>query len=89
MYSLLDFEEPVQYLIKHRKEIKNLLIVPISFVSEHVETLVELDIEYKELAESYKIKFFKNIEFLIIKKNLLYYLKCNFILIVLNLFFKS
>ena len=41
------------------KERKNLLIVPISFVSEHVETLVELDIEYKELAESYKIKFFR------------------------------
>lgn len=28
-----------------------LLIVPIAFVSEHSETLVELDIEYRELAE--------------------------------------
>jgi len=27
------------------------LVVPIAFVSEHSETLVELDIEYKELAE--------------------------------------
>ena len=26
------------------------LVVPIAFVSEHIETLVELDIEYKELA---------------------------------------
>ena len=30
---------------------KNLVVVPIAFVSEHSETLVELDIEYKELAE--------------------------------------
>jgi len=27
------------------------LVVPIAFVSEHAETLVELDIDYKELAE--------------------------------------
>jgi len=27
------------------------VVVPIAFVSEHSETLVELDIEYKELAE--------------------------------------
>ncbi len=30
---------------------KDLVIVPIAFVSEHSETLVELDIEYKELAD--------------------------------------
>ncbi|MEL0020751.1 MAG: ferrochelatase, partial [Rickettsiales bacterium] len=28
-----------------------LIVVPIAFVSEHSETLVELDIEYRELAE--------------------------------------
>ena len=27
------------------------MLVPIAFVSEHSETLVELDIEYKELAD--------------------------------------
>jgi ferrochelatase len=27
------------------------VVVPISFVSEHSETLVELDMEYKKLAE--------------------------------------
>ena len=27
------------------------VVVPIAFVSEHSETLVELDIEYRELAE--------------------------------------
>ena len=30
---------------------KNLVVVPISFVSEHIETLEEIDIEYRELAE--------------------------------------
>ena len=33
------------------KEKKPLMIVPIAFVSEHSETLVELDIEYKKLAQ--------------------------------------
>lgn len=31
--------------------VKNLLAVPISFVSEHIETLEEIDMEYRELAE--------------------------------------
>lgn len=31
---------------------KDIIMVPISFVSDHVETLYEIDIEYKELAES-------------------------------------
>ncbi|KAE9602742.1 putative protoporphyrin ferrochelatase [Lupinus albus] len=30
--------------------VKSLLAVPISFVSEHIETLEEIDVEYKELA---------------------------------------
>ena len=30
---------------------KKIVLVPIAFVSEHSETLVELDIEYKELAD--------------------------------------
>lgn len=33
------------------KDGKSLIVVPIAFVSEHSETLVELDIEYKKLAE--------------------------------------
>ncbi len=28
-----------------------MLAVPISFVSEHIETLEEIDMEYRELAE--------------------------------------
>lgn len=35
------------------KEGKAIIIVPLAFVSEHSETLVELDIEYKELAEKF------------------------------------
>jgi protoporphyrin/coproporphyrin ferrochelatase len=34
------------------KDGKGVLICPIAFVSEHVETLVELDVEYAELARS-------------------------------------
>eukprot|EP00521_Asterionellopsis_glacialis_P006266 CAMPEP_0195281434 /NCGR_PEP_ID=MMETSP0707-20130614/743_1 /TAXON_ID=33640 /ORGANISM="Asterionellopsis glacialis, Strain CCMP134" /LENGTH=483 /DNA_ID=CAMNT_0040340317 /DNA_START=136 /DNA_END=1587 /DNA_ORIENTATION=+ len=33
------------------KGVKNLVVVPISFVSEHIETLEEIDLEYRELAE--------------------------------------
>ncbi len=29
---------------------KDIIVIPIAFVSEHIETLLELDIEYKELA---------------------------------------
>lgn len=39
------------------KQKKNIIIVPITFVSEHVETLVELDIEYKSIADKYKIQY--------------------------------
>jgi ferrochelatase len=30
---------------------KNILIIPVSFVSDHIETLYELDIEYRHVAE--------------------------------------
>lgn len=33
-----------------RRGVKSLLAVPISFVSEHIETLEEIDVEYRELA---------------------------------------
>ncbi len=37
---------------------KAIIIVPIAFVSDHSETLVELDIEYKELAHKLNIPFY-------------------------------
>jgi protoporphyrin/coproporphyrin ferrochelatase len=39
-------------IIQAAKEKTPLVIVPIAFVSEHSETLVELDIEYRHLAEA-------------------------------------
>jgi len=38
-------------IIENSQKGKNIVIVPIAFVSEHSETLVELDIEYKKLAK--------------------------------------
>lgn len=35
---------------------KNLLIIPISFVSDHIETLFELDIEYRHISEEVGIE---------------------------------
>ena len=40
---------------------KNLLIVPLSFVSDHIETLHEIDIEYAEDAHRLGISCFKRI----------------------------
>ncbi|KAJ3675315.1 hypothetical protein LUZ60_004357 [Juncus effusus] len=39
-----------------KRGVKDLLAVPISFVSEHIETLEEIDVEYKELALESGIK---------------------------------
>ncbi|PIE59461.1 MAG: ferrochelatase [Desulfobulbus propionicus] len=36
---------------------KNLVVVPISFVSDHVETLYELEIEYREVAEHLGMRY--------------------------------
>ncbi len=33
-----------------REGVRNILVVPISFVSDHIETLYEIDIEYQEIA---------------------------------------
>jgi len=52
-------DEEIEKLAK--KGIKNLAIIPISFVSEHTETLYELDIQYKTLANQLGIKNFQRI----------------------------
>jgi ferrochelatase len=41
--------------------VKDLLVVPISFVSEHIETLQEIDIEYREIAEEAGISNFQRV----------------------------
>ncbi|MCT7983859.1 ferrochelatase [Laspinema sp. A4] len=41
--------------------INDLLVVPISFVSEHIETLQEIDMEYREVAEEAGIEHFHRV----------------------------
>ena len=69
-------------IIENSKIGKHIVLVPIAFVSEHSETLVELDIEYKQIADANGCKnytrvpalgvnedFIKAMSELIIKKN--------------------
>ena len=48
-------------IIKYSKEKKGIIIVPVAFVSEHSETLVELDIKYKKLAYKNGCSFYKRV----------------------------
>ena len=69
-------------IVENSKIGKHIVLVPIAFVSEHSETLVELDIEYKEIADANGCKnytrvpalgtnedFIKTMSELITKKN--------------------
>ena len=58
-----------EIIIKYSKEKKGIIIVPVAFVSEHSETLVELDIEYKKLAEENGCSFYKRVPALGIEEN--------------------
>jgi ferrochelatase len=58
-----------EVIVKYSKEKKGLVIVPVAFVSEHSETLVELDIEYKKLAEKNGCSFYKRVPALGIEEN--------------------
>ena len=44
-----------------KEGIRELVVVPISFVSEHIETLQEIDIEYRELAKNFGIINFRRV----------------------------
>ncbi len=61
---------PVEWLKPYTEEailelaeqgVKDLLVVPVSFVSEHIETLEEIDIEYREIAEEAGIHNFQRV----------------------------
>ena len=56
-------------IVKYSKEKKGLVIVPVAFVSEHSETLVELDIEYKKLAKTNGCPNYIRIEALGVNEN--------------------
>jgi|TARA_B100001964_G_scaffold227212_1_gene276893 ferrochelatase len=58
-----------EIIIQYSKEKKGIIIVPIAFVSEHSETLVELDIEYKKLAVTNGCSFYKRVPALGIEEN--------------------
>ncbi len=58
-----------EIIIKYSKEKKGIVIVPVAFVSEHSETLVELDIEYKKLAEKNGCSFYKRVTALGVEEN--------------------
>jgi len=62
---------PVEWLKPYTEEVladlgssnvEDLIVVPISFVGEHIETLQEIDIEYKEIAEKAGIKNFRRVK---------------------------
>lgn len=52
-------EEALRHLAN--QGVKNLLVVPISFVSEHLETLYEIDILYSKLAKELGISYFHRV----------------------------
>ena len=58
-----------EVIVENSKLKKHLVIVPIAFVSEHSETLVELDIEYKKLARNNGCTNYTRIEALGVNEN--------------------
>lgn len=44
-----------------REDVDQVLVVPVSFVSEHIETLYELDIQYRKVAEDAGIAQFRRV----------------------------
>jgi len=61
---------PVEWLKPYTEEViqdlgaqgvQDLVVVPISFISEHIETLQEIDMEYRELAEEVGIHNFRRV----------------------------
>ncbi len=52
-------EEKIRSL--HAAGVEQLLMIPISFVSEHIETLYELDIQYKVVADEIGLKAYRRL----------------------------
>ena len=59
-------------IVENSKLGKHIVLVPVAFVSEHSETLVELDIEYKELADKNGCKDYSRVPALGVNE---YYIK--------------
>ena len=58
-----------EIIVENSKLGKHIVLVPVAFVSEHSETLVELDIEYKELADKNGCKNYSRVPALGTNKN--------------------
>jgi len=56
-------------IIRNSKQKLGIVLCPIAFVSEHSETLVELDIEYKHLAKKNGALFYKRVPALGVNKD--------------------
>jgi protoporphyrin/coproporphyrin ferrochelatase len=50
-------DETVERLAK--EGVRNMLVIPIAFVSEHIETLFELNVEVREIAETHGVEQFE------------------------------
>jgi len=42
-----------------RRRIKKIMVVPISFVTDHIETICEIDMEYRKIAEDLGVDDFR------------------------------
>ena len=59
---------------------KNIVVVPVAFVSEHSETLVELDIEYKKLADENGCKSYIRVPAVTVNKDFINSLKSSILI---------
>lgn len=50
-------EDVIEALIRHG--FKKLLVIPVSFVTDHIETSCEIDIEYRHLAQGWGVEDFR------------------------------
>jgi len=79
---------PIRWLTPSLKTVlkdcqgRDVIVVPISFVSEHIETLHELDIEYREIAEKIGIRNYARVQTVGISKE---YIHCLSDLVIQNL----
>ncbi len=67
-------EDMLEYLGK-QQQVKNLVVIPISFVSEHIETLEEIDQEYQEIAPEKGITNWKRVPALNLDPDFIHALK--------------
>lgn len=67
-------EDMLDYLGK-QQQVKNLVVIPISFVSEHIETLEEIDQEYQEIAHEKGILNWKRVPALNVDPDFIHALK--------------